>query len=287
MHSRFIAVAAVAVTVSVLASGVAAAAPAAKPAGGIDVSWPQCGSPLPSGEAFAVIGVNGGKPGDYNPCLSAEWSYAKGLTGAGQPSTAQTYLNTADPGNTDPTWPSPTQLGGWPAGLVNPYGRCTAAAPNNPKGANSPACAYIYGYDMVDGIAGHAGHLANDNSAFTAATGASLTAQPVWLDVEIGNSWMSGRSGRAMNVASLEGMVAALRHISPTASVGIYSTAYQWGAITGGSHSGQLQGLPSWIPGASGTAGAAANCAGASLTGGPVTMTQWFGRYDGDYACTP
>src|SRR5688572_8904768 len=27
---------------------------------GVDVSYPQCGGPLPTGQAFAIVGVNGG-----------------------------------------------------------------------------------------------------------------------------------------------------------------------------------------------------------------------------------
>ncbi len=68
-------------------------------------------------------------------------------------------------------------------------------------------------------------------------------------------------------------------------TVGVYSTSYQWGVITGGSTAGNLGGLPDWIPGAQTARGAKANC---SLTGftGPVLVTQWFGHpYDGDVAC--
>jgi hypothetical protein len=68
-------------------------------------------------------------------------------------------------------------------------------------------------------------------------------------------------------------------------SVGIYSTSYQWGQITGGSRAGNLGGLSDWIPGARTLSGAKSNC---SLTGftGNVMITQWFGKpYDGDWAC--
>jgi hypothetical protein len=77
-------------------------------------------------------------------------------------------------------------------------------------------------------------------------------------------------------------MVAAFKAGGAT-TVGIYSTTYQWGQITGGSKG--LSGLPDWIPGARRLSSAQSNC---SLTGftGPVTITQWFGKpYDGDYAC--
>ena len=114
----------------------------------------------------------------------------------------------------------------------------------------------------------------------------SPSAYPWWLDVETANSWETGTSGLANNVADLQGMVAALQAGGvPPGGVGIYSTTYQWGQITGGSQAGNLFGLPDWIPGARRLSSAKSNC---SLTGftGPVTITQWFAQpYDGDYAC--
>lgn len=81
--------------------------------------------------------------------------------------------------------------------------------------------------------------------------GSSASAYPWWLDVETANSWETGTSGLANNVADLQGMVAAFR--ARGATVGIYSTTYQWGQITGGSKGGNLSGLPDWIPGLAGS----------------------------------
>lgn len=254
---------------------------------GIDASYPQCGSTLPSGQAFAIIGVNDGLANDYNPCLGAEFRYAATqTTGLTRQATAQTYLNTADPGNGVADWPSPSQPGAY-GGATTPYGACGFASGGSGPGANSSACAYVYGYDLVAGITYAGGSVAGDAAAFASATGGQLAAQPVWLDVETGNSWQSGSGGVAMNVADLQGMVAALRAgTSSTVQVGVYSTSYQWSQIAGGPASGALQGLPVWIPGASRESGAAANCSLASFTGGPVTVTQWFEHpYDGDYSC--
>ena len=50
----------------------------------------------------------------------------------------------------------------------------------------------------------------------------------------------------------------------------------------GGHHAGQQ---PVWIPGAVSPSGAQANCGLTSFTGGPVSLTQWVGRFDGDYSC--
>ncbi len=46
---------------------------------GIDVSWPQCGQPLPAvADGFAIVGINGGRPMTDNPCLRDELSASRG-----------------------------------------------------------------------------------------------------------------------------------------------------------------------------------------------------------------
>lgn len=46
---------------------------------GIDVSWPQCGAPLPAiATGFAVVGVNGGRPMTGNPCLPEQLGALRG-----------------------------------------------------------------------------------------------------------------------------------------------------------------------------------------------------------------
>jgi hypothetical protein len=118
-----------------------------------------------------------------------------------------------------------------------------------------------------------------------------------WLDVETGNTWESGSSGLANNVADLRGMVAAFKNTVETASgvqlggvttVGIYSTSYQWSQITSSSAEGysDLVGLPDWIPGARTLSGAQANCSLSGFTTAKPTVTQWFAKpYDGDFVC--
>jgi hypothetical protein len=65
----------------------AAPAEAATSAGpGNDVSWPQCGKPLPKGQTFGIVGVNNGLANNTNPCLKTQLTWAgtsKG--GTGQP----------------------------------------------------------------------------------------------------------------------------------------------------------------------------------------------------------
>ncbi len=258
---------------------------------GVDVSYPQCGSALLTGQAFGIIGVNGGLANDDNPCLSSQWQYALSSAGTTKQAKAQTYLNTGDPGNGVADWPSPGNLGNYGSAGSTPYGNCTYAAGSSGPGAMSQACAYIYGYDMVAGGIndGTNGVIAGDVHAFSSATGGSLTLQPVWLDVETGNSWQSGSTGLAMNAADLNGMVAALRAANSAAVIGIYSTSSQWNQITGtptGTAAGRLWGLPDWIPGSTTQSAAQSSCTQSPFTGGTVTLTQWTSNgLDKDYSC--
>lgn len=48
---------------------------------GNDVSYPQCGQALPSGQAFDIVAVNEGLPNNTNPCLADEISRAQLASG--------------------------------------------------------------------------------------------------------------------------------------------------------------------------------------------------------------
>ena len=273
---------------------------------GIDVSYPQCpGTSLPTGKAFAVVGVNGGLANDYNGCLAAEFGYARSLTAATTQPVAQLYVNTADPSNTVSDWPYGStgaglgSYGAVSASGATPYGSCTGYDA-------TAACAYVYGYDMVAGVASDGdGDVTNntdndvdipgDVSYFESTTGNAASAYQWWLDVETANSWQTGAAGQTMNVADLQGMVAALRAADGGAgvgAVGIYTTSSQWGTITGtpkATYNGtadSLWGLADWIPGARSESGAQSNCLLTSFNGATVALTQWFTRsYDGDLSC--
>jgi hypothetical protein len=56
-----------------LLTGVAAAAAPPPGSTGHDVSYPQCGMPLPSSGSFGVVGVTNGIAFSANPCLAAQW----------------------------------------------------------------------------------------------------------------------------------------------------------------------------------------------------------------------
>jgi hypothetical protein len=64
---------------------------------GIDLSWPQCGAPLPAvATGFAIVGINGGRPMTGNPCLHEQLRALRGHL------PVAFYLNLAAPSFGDP-----------------------------------------------------------------------------------------------------------------------------------------------------------------------------------------
>jgi hypothetical protein len=99
-----------------------------------------------------------------------------------------------------------------------------------------------------------------------------------WLDVETGNSWAPDQGA---NTAVIAGSIAFFR--ANGVRVGIYSTRYQWGIITGGAG---IPSVPNWVPGARSAAEAPSFCAAQrSFSGGPVVMAQYTTAFDFDYLC--
>jgi hypothetical protein len=241
---------------------------------GFDISYPQCGSQYPTGQAFGVVGVNGGLANDANPCLASElaWSQASpGLTSPPQPPTSL-YVNTADPGNGVADWPSPAK------GTANgstPYGSC--------DGSWSTACSYLYGEQR----AGYSYRLVAG-----AGTSVNAATAPWWLDIETVNSWATSRdssSWATLNIAAIQGFVAGLQGAGATGSIGFYSAASQWQAITGLTATTSLSYFPSsepdWVAGGGSLSGAQSNCS-SSFTGSHVSLAQFpSGGFDGDYRC--
>ena len=126
----------------VLPAATASAAPAKTSATktstvGYDVSYPQCGSSLPSGAAFGVVGVNGGLATKPNGCLATELGWAWGSSGSTAQPKAQLYVNTADPGQVR------DQVTDWPTSGSTPYGDCTVGVDG--YGLDDQACAWEYG----------------------------------------------------------------------------------------------------------------------------------------------
>ena len=229
---------------------------------GFDVSYPQCGSALPGGADFAVVGVDGGRPFDVNPCLAEQIAWARTF---GRPSY---YVNTANPG--------PRLSDHWPLGQRSPR-TCERPRPD------SEACAFDYGVNA-----------AKDAFARARAAALSVGAPDVrrstwWLDVETHNTWESLEYGEQAtflrnDTAVLAGMKRALLRRGVRA-VGVYSTAHQWERITGGSSLGHAQ---VWYAGVGSRSSAAGRCRDRfSFTGGPVRMAQFLtaSGLDGDLRC--
>jgi hypothetical protein len=214
---------------------------------GHDISWPQCGGGTPSPSGFGIVGVTGGKPYEENPCLAAQYAWAKTTPGG-----AGFYMNTANPGTATVA--------------LNWYGQ-KSPDPSCAPGKDA-ACAYNYGFNAA----------ARALSYAQAQTGTSANAQ-WWLDVETTNSWSTNDLGA--NLASIRGSLDFLQRV-PGVAVGIYSTRYQWTRITGGAPIA----VPNWIAGARNLDDAKARCAPSwSATGGPVVLNQFVAGFDTNYAC--
>lgn len=231
---------------------------------GNDVSWPQCRKDLPTGQAFAIVGVNNGLANNTNPCLREQLEWAAGSSGNSTQPEVSLYVNTANPGSSGSWWPSSNE---YPIGSAvhNPYGSCE-------ERDYGTACAYMYGYAK-----------AWDDAYIR---GISHPSDYIWwLDVESENSWST--TDKDANRAVLEGMTDFFHSID-VKGVGIYSTGLQWSRIVGTvSSSSNLYSLPSWLAGARAATGAKANCASPPLTaGGEVTLTQFVtGNFDYNHSC--
>lgn len=242
---------------------VALAAPAqargtATPTGN-DISYPQCGRSYPSGQAFAIVGVNGGKASNFNSCFSSEWSWAHTSKGGTSQAPAQLYINTGNPGDVLAQY----NVSDWPTSSVaaDPYGTCSGTWTDNLP------CSWEYGYERA--------------SADIAFVGSA--AGPWWLDIETSNSWTSDT---AKNQASLEGMVYALEQGG--GPIGIYASSYSWSSLFGPvASTSPLYSLNEWRPGAKTLTKAKSNCALAPFEGnGPVMITQYVPtNLDYDYSC--
>jgi len=258
----------------VLLALVASAAPASAkstrpptpstPPSGWDVSYPQCGAALPTPAQLAVVGVDGGRVYAVNSCLSSELAWgARSAEGA-----PQYYVNTANPG--------PRVSTKWPSGQQAPQ-ICAGVYPDN----DSVDCAYDYGWNAA------ADSWARAVAAASTAGVTSPASSAWWLDVETGNSWETLQYGatagyQANDLASLQGERDYLLSRG-VASVGVYSTSYQWGQIVG---SADFSGAPAWYAGVGSQSNAQSHCTLTSFTGGAVRLAQYAqSGYDADLRC--
>jgi hypothetical protein len=242
---------AVSLTATVLPAYAATPAPAGST--GYDISWPQCPSNFPAGGAFGIVGVTNGLAFSANPCLGGEYAWA-----SSRPYTAGLYINTGNPETASSNWPGRAGVGPRP---------CSTANLSDPSNVD---CAYNYGWNAAT----DALNVASTN------IGAAARSLPWWLDVELGNSW---NGTLAANSSTIQGYI-DYQSSQSTGTVGIYSTGYQWGQITGGY---AVPSAPDWLAGASSVSEAASLCAPAnSFSGGPVQLVQYpNGGFDGNYVC--
>ena len=228
----------------------AAAALDPYPAGatGYDFSSPQCGVAAPAAH-FGIAGVNAGYPFTYyNSCLAAEYA-AAARTG-----NASLYINTGY----DPTY---TAIDGRHTTQDCATGSKSISGTLDQQAAWGVGCSE-----------------AQRDIAY--ATSQSATS-PVgwWLDVETSNSWSN--SDLSLNRYTIQGIVDTLR--PQGRSVGVYSTSFQWSAITGGF---QLQVDANWVAtGQRSLKRARAACSAQGFTGAPVWLVQYVTSIDNDYAC--
>ena len=284
----------VALTVALFAGALPAQArTAAKPVpksstAGNDISYPQCGRSYPAGQAFGIVGVNGGLANNNNPCFASELAWAQRSPGLpGQPPAA-VYVNTGNPSGAGPVWwPTSNTFYDTPDGTdtnTPTAGSTQVSAPVPSYGAcsttNDAGCSYVYGWAKAYEDLNHRGV-------------PSPTTLRWWFDVETSNSWETPGSmyptAFTSNIASLRGMLDYFT--SAGAAVGIYSTGYQWGQITGGTaamgNADPFAGVPNWVAGASASSPATYCSASHAFTyGSTVVLTQYVSnRLDYDHSC--
>lgn len=174
---------------------------------GYDLSYPDCKRPRAPQLEFAILGVNGGRPFTFNPCLEREY----GLYGSAGPQAV--YLN-------------------------------TGYDPKRFRRRITPACALAPGAPRGPGA--QAAYAAGCSEAAASLERITLLGLPVpthwWLDVETSNSWSSNH---ALNVDVLRGMIDFLDKLTPAPVVGIYSLRSWWRAITGGWATANPEWMPS------------------------------------------
>jgi hypothetical protein len=236
------------------------------PTTGYDASYPQCSGSYPSNPLFGIVGVNGGRANNANPCLSGELHWALNTPGQERPNQPRLslYINTANPGGHHVTdWPS--------TGSAPAYGACNGQLTN--------ACSYVYGEQR----AAHSYRLVAALEPLGARTA------PWWLDVEVMATWAGTYQ---LNIAALQGFMAGLHNAGATGPIGIYSTSAQWKDITGltaqTTPTAFNGSLPDWVAGTQATLmQARQNCASGGFTGAAPTLGQYrLGPLDADVRCT-
>lgn len=233
---------------------------------GYDVSWPQCSGSgtitLPTinpTTGFAIVGATNGKSYNANPCLAAEVTWANSA-----PIPATLYMNVNGPSSSTAY-----------RGDTGPAGSCSTR-----YSTKNYCIAYNYGANAAQ-------------YALNAIASAGIAAPAIWwLDIETSNTWSKSTTA---NDYTLEGAVDYIQQHS-SATIGVYSTAYQWGVIAGksfqpgtlavptGPSAGQHLATPvsaNWLAGQS-------TCTGATIFPGGVEWLAQVGSspIDQDAVCS-
>ncbi len=119
--------------------------------------------------------------------------------------------------------------------------------------------------------------------ALRQASMANLHSALWWLDVETDNSWTASKNANRADIYGMLEAFSAVSFLKP--KIGIYTTTNQWHAIVGN----WTLGLPLWLAtGSTSKETAQHACLSSSVTGKPVSMTQYLskdGTLDYDYNC--
>jgi hypothetical protein len=235
------------------------------PTAGYDVSYPQCSGSYPASPLFGIVGVNGGRARNANPCLGQELAWARDAPGQMRPKQPplSLYIDTGNPGG--------HHIADWPSGGSAPaYGACNGLLTN--------ACSYVYGEQRA----------AYSYGLAAAVDPVAAKTAPWWLDVELALSWAGTYQ---LNIAALQGFIVGLDNSGVTGPIGIYSTSAQWKEITGltaqTTSTAFGRRLPDWVAGTEAAlAQARENCASGGFTGVAPTLAQYrIGPFDADLRC--
>jgi hypothetical protein len=216
---------------------------------GYDYSYVQCGIQAPAA-SFGIVGINAGYPFTYyNQCLAKEFAVAAS-TGNGA-----VYINTGY----DPSYTNIDQ--------VHTTQDC-ANASINVSGTDAQRAAWAVGCSE-----------AQRDVAYASSQSVKSPAA-WWLDVETANSWST--TDLSLNRYTIQGIITILRS-QAAAPIGVYSTSYQWGAITGGY---QAPVDADWVAtGQRNLKRAKPYCSSGGFTGAKVWLVQYVSSIDIDYAC--
>lgn len=184
---------------------------------GFDISYPDCSATLPSGDAFAIVGVGGGRPFTSNSCAGSEWLKARTATG----STPSLYFNT---------------------GYSGAYGRYVDSTCTSEVGS-AGVFAGLVGHSLRQAEQAWEIGCSEAEYAFVQEPGQPLLW---WADVETGNSWSANPQ---LNRFALDGISYQVQALG---GGGIYSSPAMWAAITGDSSWAPTPAVAGdWVTGAS------------------------------------